>query len=359
MRITTVLGARPQFIKAAPVSHALKELGHSEFMIHTGQHYDYGMSQVFFEELNLPQPEINLGVGSGSHAFQTGCMLVEIEKILLDQKPDFVLVYGDTNSTLAGALAAVKIHVPVAHIEAGLRSYNRCMPEEHNRILADHCADLLFCPTQTAVGNLKTEGIVKNVHWVGDTMYDSVLMYTQLAQERSDILKRLALSPGSYSLVTVHRAYNTDDPDNLGSIVKALCDSEDQFVFPIHPRTRKQLISFGLMDRLSENKNMIMCDPLGYLDMLQLQQNARLILTDSGGMQKEAYFLGVPCITLRPETEWVETVQAGWNVIVSANSDLIRSLINEYDPSCLSRPMTFGDGKAGRKIVEIVSGFST
>ncbi|HEC35942.1 MAG TPA: UDP-N-acetylglucosamine 2-epimerase (non-hydrolyzing), partial [Anaerolineae bacterium] len=283
MKIASIVGARPQFIKAAPVSEALREAGHHEFLIHTGQHYDYGMSRVFFEELGIAEPDVNLGVGSGPHGWQTGQMLMRIEKVLLDKKPDWVLVYGDTNSTLAGALAACKLHIPLAHVEAGLRSFNREMPEEHNRVLTDHCSDLLFCPTQTAVDNLAREGITQGVHLVGDTMYDAVLQFAEIARQRSTILQDLGLRPKGYLLATVHRPYNTDDPDRLRGILEAFAEIGEMVIFPVHPRTRQRMAEFGLSNPQSTIGNLQFLEPVGYLDMLVLEQNARLILTDSGG----------------------------------------------------------------------------
>ncbi len=352
MNILTVVGARPQFIKAAPVSKALHIAGHGEYMVHTGQHYDHAMSQIFFDELGILQPDINLGVGSGSHGQQTGKMLMQLEEVIQEQTPDWVLVYGDTNSTLAAALAAVKLHVPVAHVEAGLRSFNREMPEEHNRVLTDHCSNLLFCPTQTAVDNLAREGISQGVHWVGDTMYDAVLQFTEIAKRGSTILADLGLEPKKYLLATVHRPYNTDNPENLKSILRALADTDETVVFPVHPRTRARLDNLGIIDASSPVDNLIMLDPVGYLDMLMLEHNARMILTDSGGIQKEAYFFGVPCVTLRPETEWVETVRTGWNIVVGADPDAISSSVSStWWPS--SEPeQIFGDGASGKRIVD-------
>lgn len=353
MRIVTVLGARPQFIKAAPVSKALQDAGHTEVLVHTGQHYDDTMSAVFFRELNLPEPAYNLGVGSGPHGWQTGQMLARIEEVLLAERPDWVLVYGDTNSTLAGALAAVKLHIPVAHVEAGLRSFNRTMPEEHNRVLTDHCADLLFCPTQTAVDNLAREGITQGVHLVGDTMYDAVLQFGALARERSTILDDLGLTPKGYLLATVHRPYNTDDPERLRTILEAFVELGEPVVFPVHPRTRQRLEALNV--QTLERSNVRLIEPVGYLDMLMLEQHARLILTDSGGMQKEAYFFAVPCVTLRPETEWEETVRSGWNMLVEADSRRIWDAVeNTAWPEGRPAPL-FGDGSAARQIVQIMT----
>jgi UDP-N-acetylglucosamine 2-epimerase len=353
MKVVTIVGARPQFIKAAPVSKALREAGHTEFILHTGQHYDYGMSQVFFDELGLPAANVNLDVRSGSHGKQTGQMLIGIEEVLIKEKPDWVLVFGDTNSTLAGALAAVKLHIPLAHVEAGLRSYNREMPEEHNRVLTDHCADLLFCPTKTAVGNLAKEGLTKGVYEVGDPMYDAVLMFSEKAKQRSTILHDLGLKKGGYLLATIHRAYNTDDPQTLKAIFSALNSINEIMVFPIHPRTRQKIQDYGLLNDAAAVNNLRLIDPVSYLDMLILEQNARLILTDSGGVQKEAYFFGIPCLTLRPETEWVETVQSGWNILVGADVEKIVLLSQTFMPP-VSHPAFYGNGQAVTQIIRIL-----
>jgi UDP-N-acetylglucosamine 2-epimerase len=353
MKILSIVGARPQFIKAAPVSHALRKR-HQEVLVHTGQHYDAGMSAVFFEELAIPEPDVNLGIGSGSHGQQTGRMLEAIETVLLAEQPDWVLVYGDTNSTLAGALAAVKLHVPVAHVEAGLRSFNRAMPEEHNRVLTDHCADLLFCPTRTAVELLAREGVARGVHHVGDVMVDALRSHIARAQERSTILQTMGLAPKAYLLATIHRPYNTDVPENLRSIFGAFAEicarTGDSIVLPLHPRTRAVLSELGW--RLPDGVRAI--EPVGYLDMLALEQSARLVLTDSGGIQKEAYCMAVPCITLRPETEWVETVQAGWNVVVHADqAAIVHAALERAWPTSTPSPV-FGDGHAADRIVSLL-----
>ncbi len=350
MKVVTVVGARPQFIKAAPVSSTLRAAGHQEVLIHTGQHYDHAMSRIFFEELGIPEPDANLGVGSGSHGAQTAQMLVGIEQVLQTEQPDWLIVYGDTNTTLAGALAACKLHIPVAHVEAGLRSFNRAMPEEHNRVLVDHCADLLLCPTATAVAHLARESITQGVHLVGDTMYDAVLRFGVVARERSRILDSLDLAPGSYLLATVHRAYNTDDAETLGTLMDVLEGLEQPVIFPVHPRTRERL---GRLNGRAANQspNLRLIEPVGYLDMLVLEQNARMILTDSGGMQKEAFFFGVPCVTLRPETEWTETVEAGWNVVAGTDEVAIRRAVLETAWPTSSPPKLFGDGSAATRIV--------
>ncbi|MDN7025472.1 UDP-N-acetylglucosamine 2-epimerase (non-hydrolyzing) [Methanoculleus sp. FWC-SCC1] len=352
MKIVSVVGARPQFIKCAPVSRELRRR-HEEVLVHTGQHYDHGMSDVFFEELSIPKPDYNLHIGSGNQGQQTGAMLAAIEDVLLKEKPDWVLVYGDTNSTLAGALAAAKLHIPVAHVEAGLRSFDRAMPEEINRVLTDHVSDLLFCPTETAVKNLAAEGITRGVHHVGDVMLDALLYNRTIAEERSQILATLDLTEKGYLVATVHRQSNTDDPRALGSIVDAFTALDEPLVLPLHPRTAKYLREYNLYDRLAAAPHVRIVEPLGYLDMLQLLAGARLVLTDSGGVQKEAYMLEVPCVTLRENTEWVETVEDGWNVLVGTDTAAITDAIRGFAPSGKQRA-AFGDGGASRRITEIV-----
>jgi UDP-N-acetylglucosamine 2-epimerase len=351
MRILSVVGARPQFIKAAPLSRTIRS-AHQEILLHTGQHYDYLLSRVFFEELGLPQPDYNLGVGSGSHGRQTARMLVGIERVILEEKPDLVLVYGDTNSTLAGALAAAKLQIPVAHVEAGLRSFDSTMPEEINRVLTDRLSSLLFCPTPTAVRNLKAEGIEQGVHLVGDVMVDALREGLRLTSRRPSALKRLGLRPRSYLLATIHRAGNTDDLRNLASLMEALNSLEEPVVFPVHPRTRRALRALAWKPR----PGLYLLRPLPYLDHLILEKNARLILTDSGGMQKEAYVLGTPCLTLRRETEWVETVEAGWNILVGTDPEAIRAAVRDFRPSG-PRPPLFGRGRACARIVKILGRF--
>lgn len=355
MKIVTIVGARPQFIKAAPVSQMIRERGMTEFLIHTGQHYDQNMSGIFFKEMGIPEPDVNIGIGSGTHGRQTGDMLIQIEEILIKIKPDKVLVYGDTNSTLAGALAACKLGIPIAHVESGLRSFNRDMPEEHNRVVADHCADTLFCPTKTAVDNLSREGIYQGVHLVGDTMYDAVLQFIKLGEGKSRILKTLSLKSKEYFLATVHRPYNTDTPENLSNIVRAFQELELPVIFPVHPRTRMKMGELGIGSSLKLNNNKLkLIEPIGYLDMLVLEKNAHMILTDSGGIQKEAYFFKVPCITLRPETEWIETVGSGWNVLTGSDKNKIidaskrRSCSTETDN-------IFGNGNAASNIFKILA----
>jgi UDP-GlcNAc3NAcA epimerase len=345
-KICTIVGARPQFVKAGLVSRALAGRC-SEVMVHTGQHYDYEMSEVFFKELGLRQPQYNLNVGSGGHGAQTGKMLQKIEAVLSSEKPDYTLVYGDTNSTLAGALASVKLGIPVAHVEAGLRSFNRQMPEEINRILTDRISALLFCPTATAVKNLKKEGISDAVYNVGDVMYDLALFYGCRADSQSRILAELGLVPGRYSLLTIHRAGNTDNKLNLLRILGALALSSDKIVFPAHPRTRKALSGANIPG------NIKMIPPVGYLDMVELEKNAAKILTDSGGVQKEAYFFQVPCITLREETEWVETLTGGWNVLVGSDPAKIGKALAARR-KLPQQKSYFGRGDAHKRIVEIL-----
>lgn len=355
IKIVTIVGTRPQFIKAAAVSRAIRNefSGEvSEVLVHTGQHYDENMSKVFFEELEIPQPKYNLEISGGQHGAMTGRMLEAVENVLLEEKPDWALIYGDTNSTLAGALAASKLHIPVAHVEAGLRSFNMRMPEEINRILSDRVSTLLFCPTDTAVKNLAAEGLRKGVSNVGDVMYDVSLHYREVARERSQILQELQLKEGSYVLATCHRAENTDDPVRLLGIVDALSAIAQQMpvVFPLHPRTRKLLSEQGGLDRL-QKVNVV--EPLAFLDMIRLEQSAYAIVTDSGGVQKEAYFFGVPCLTARDETEWVETVNAGWNCLVGADAGRILAAFE-----ALQRPGThpdlYGDGQAAKLIVKLL-----
>lgn len=355
MKIATVVGARPQFIKAAPVSRALRQK-HQEILIHTGQHYDPNMSDIFFRELHIPRPDYNLGVGSGRHGAQTGAILQTVEDVLLKEKPEALLVYGDTNSTLAGALAAAKLHLPVFHVEAGLRSFNRNMPEEINRVLTDHISRLLLCPTQTAIDNLAAEGITHGVYLTGDVMYDAFCYNRRLAQEfshdKGSILEKLGLSSQGYILCTIHRAENTDDPRRLEGILEALARVSQTVVLPLHPRTQKIMDEQGLTQLLTGSRVLVL-DPVGYLDMIALEAEAQKILTDSGGVQKEAYFAGVPCITLRDETEWVETVGAGWNVLVGADSQAILKAVEEFKPPS-ERPQIFGNGDAAGQFLSIL-----
>ena len=349
LRITSIVGARPQFIKAAALSREIRK-SHTEFLIHTGQHYDYQMSGVFFDGLEIPPPDVNLGIGSGLHGAQTGAMLEAIERVLVKEQPDYLIVYGDTNSTVAGALAAAKLRIPLVHVEAGLRSFNRAMPEEINRVVADHVSDILFCPSMVAVGNLANEGILKNVHVVGDVMLD-VLNWAQRRLEAtpSSILNSLGLSQAGYVLATLHRSENTDNLPRLSGILSALNNLNEVVVFPVHPRTKKAIASAGL----TVAANVRLIDPVSYLDMVALMKGARLITTDSGGLQKEAYWLQRPCITMRNETEWVETVDQGWNLLVGADQGLIESAVKSGTPKSPWRPL-YGDGAASQKCVELL-----
>lgn len=351
LKIASIVGARPQFIKCAQLSRLLRQR-HQEVLIHTGQHYDQDLSEIFFDQLEIPKPDYHLDVGSGTHGEQTGRMLERVEEVLLQENPQVVLVYGDTNTTLAGALAAAKLWIPVVHVEAGLRSFNQRMPEEINRVLTDRLSALLVCPTETAVENLKKEGIDQGVHNTGDVMYDALLYNANRAEKISKISARLGIQPGSYYLVTIHRAHNTDDPENLRKILTGLEQLDLPAVFPIHPRTRKALRK--LKRKLHSSIPFLhLIDPVSYLDMLLLEKNARKILTDSGGVQKEAYFLGVPCITLRDETEWVETLQGGWNSLVGTDPQAIGLALGK-DPPQGSRPEAFGDGHAAEKIAALL-----
>lgn len=348
MKIISIVGARPEFIQAAPVSRAVRQR-HTEVLIHTGQHYDYKMSQTFFDELGIPAPDYNLEVGSGSHGKQTAEMLVRMEEVLLKEKPDLVVVRGDTNSTLAGALAAAKLNLPTAHIEAGERSYDRRMPEEINRLVADVLANVYFCASQTATKRLAAEGITKNVHWTGDVMLDAMLYNRPIAERNSQILAQLNLLPSSYALVTIHRAANTDEAQRLCNLVAALNGAPETVVFPVHPRTRAALERVGA----EFEPHVRLIEPLGYFDMVTLEANARLIATDSGGVQREAYFLGKPCLTLRDETEWTETVTAGWNVLTGNEPETIGHLWRTFAPPT-EKPTIFGNGTAGEQIAKVL-----
>jgi len=385
MNILSIVGARPQFIKLAPLVQTLKncEGKHRHVIVHTGQHYDFNMSKIFFKSLGIPNPHYHLNSGSGRHGAQTGKMLNKIERVLIKEAPDWIIVFGDTNTTLAGALAASKLHMPIAHIEAGLRSYNKKMPEEINRILTDHCSTVLFCPTEHAVENLKMENFSNIAHNgqlindpasqdsypdnnslvvnVGDIMYDSLLLCLDTAEKKSSILKKLALKPKEYCLATVHRAENTDDETKLRSILDALAEAGKNIpiIFPIHPRTRKKVKA--LKNFSSHPAQLRFIDPVDYLDMLILEKNAQKILTDSGGMQKEAYFLNVPCITLRNETEWTETIECGGNILVGTEKKSILNSINGSSGAQqmdLKNKLFFGDGKTAAKIISILQKLS-
>lgn len=351
MKIISIVGARPEFIQAAPVSQAIRQK-HQEILIHTGQHYDYIMSQAFFDELDIPTPDYNLGVGSGSHAQQTAQIMQRLEEVLLQEQPDLMLVRGDTNSTLAGALTASKLAIPIAHIEAGERSYDRRMPEEINRCLTDCLANLHFCVSGAAVERLAREGIVESVHCVGDVMLDALQQNRSVAHEKSTIMAELGLKAKSYSLATIHRAANTDNPAHLTGIAQALQQVQETVVFPAHPRTKAALNNLGIA--LENTPHVKLIDPVSYFDMMVLAENARLIATDSGGLQREAYFLGIPCLTLRAETEWIETVNVGWNKLVGADTTKILLAWKQFSPQ-QTKPAIFGDGKAGQKIARVIN----
>jgi len=358
-KIVTVLGARPQFIKASMISKLIKGTYKDKFkevIIHTGQHFDPNMSEVFFDELDLPRPKINLGISGGSHSSMTAAMLISIEQVMLEQKPDWILIYGDTNSTLAGALVAAKMGIPLAHVEAGLRSFNNDMPEEINRIISDRVSQLLFCPTNTAKNNLNAEGITCGVHNVGDVMLDVSLNYREIAKRKSMILKDLNLKPHEFILATCHRAENTDDTHNLYAILSALSElaKNMNIVLPLHPRT-KQAINKNNFSQLLNN--ITVCEPLSFLDMINLEQNAKLIITDSGGVQKEAFFFQIPCLTIRDETEWVETVELGCNSIIGANYEKIISYSQKlFSSDCFPKTLLnpYGDGDAANKIISFL-----
>jgi UDP-N-acetylglucosamine 2-epimerase (non-hydrolysing)/UDP-GlcNAc3NAcA epimerase len=356
MRIVTVIGNRPQFVKAAAVSRPLRER-HEELIVHTGQHYDDELSRVFFEELGVPAPARQLGIGDGSATSQTWRMLQALEPVLDELQAELLLVYGDTNSTLAGALAASQRHLPVAHVEAGMRSFDRSMPEELNRVLTDHASDLLLCSTETAVANLEREGVAGEVRLVGDAMADVTLAFAPVAERRSRALEEHDLAPDGYVLVTAHRAGNVDDPARLLKLVELLEALPTPAVFPLHPRTRARLASAELLDRLGRAPGLRLVPPLGYLDFLTLTRNARAVLTDSGGVQKEAYLLGTPCITLRDTTEWVETVETGWNVLVDLDAEsALRAL--ERPPPGGERPELYGGGRAGQRIADAIGAYT-
>jgi len=357
MKIVTIIGARPQFIKSAIVSHNFAQASSiKEIVIHTGQHFDSNMSDIFFLELGITNPKYNLGIGGGLHGAMTGAQLAGIEDILIKESPHLVLVYGDTNSTLAGALAASKLHIPVAHVEAGLRSFNRKMPEEINRVVTDHISDILFAPTDTAVSHLKNEGVPKEkIYQVGDVMFDAALFYGKQAEATSNILIQLGLRSKSYILTTVHRAENTDNLSRLKNIILALAEASQSLpvIWPLHPRTRQLISKHNLEGLLKKNVHLI--DPVGYLDMVMLEQNAAVIATDSGGVQKEAFFYRVPCVTLRDETEWVELVDAKWNTLVPPlDADVISQSIVKAIGTQGNSIAPYGDGASTKRISEII-----
>ncbi len=358
MKIITIIGARPQFIKAAEFSESLNARGHREILVHTGQHYDYLMSKVFFDELNISEPDYHLEVGSALPAAQIGAILVKLEAILSAEKPDVVLVYGDTNSTLAAALAAVKGGIPLAHIESGERNFRPDMsivhpstiPEESNRVVTDHLSQANFCASERAVENLKIEGVVRNVIWSGDIMLDSFNKSSEIAQRRSGILEKLGLHHKEYILATVHRAINTDDPKRLKGIVTALLNLGERVVFPVHPRTRNMLAAINLKETIARSENVMMLDPVGYFDMLRLEMNSRLIITDSGGVTREAFFAGVPAVIVDDTTAWIDLVLAGWSSLAGAETEKIITAVKELKQPSIKHPL-LGEGKTSAIIV--------
>lgn len=349
-KVVSIIGARPQFVKASVMSRAFQNAAVEEALLDTGQHYDTNMAKIFFEEMSIPKPKYNLKVGSGTHANQTADSLTGIEEVLLIEKPDIIVVYGDTNATIAGALAAAKLHIKIAHIEAGLRSFNRKMPEEINRIVTDTLSDLLFVPTQVAVDNLSREGISKGVYLVGDVMVDALQVFTELAERKSDVLTRLNLHAEEFGLMTIHRPSNADHDDRLSEILSRVGESELQVVFPVHPRSRPRVEK--LISNLSSG-NIQITDPVGYLDMMLLEKYAKIIITDSGGVQKESYLHKTHCLTIRSETEWVETVQDGWNLLLGDRLDEIPKYMRSF-PAPSGWSPHYGDGKSSKKIVDLI-----
>jgi UDP-GlcNAc3NAcA epimerase len=366
IKISTIVGARPQFVKAAVVSLAIIEHNRSgsdieivEEIVHTGQHYDESMSEIFFNQLGIPEPTANLQVGSGTHGKQTGMMLDRLEELYLQDPPDIVLNYGDTNSTLASAIVASKMHIPIAHIESGLRSFNRKMPEEINRVVTDHLAEWLFCPTQHAIDNLAKEGVTENVIHCGDVMFDAARIFGELSDQQSTIMADLGLSKNGFFLTTCHRAENTDSEECLRGIFAALSEVGSELcpvLLPLHPRTKKQLEAFGMYEGAMQDDSLKIVPPISFLDMVALEKNAKLILTDSGGVQKEAYFHGVPCVTLRTETEWIELVEAGWNVIAGSDQtkivDAVRMMLQQFEKNRPPVAELYGDGFSANQIVK-------
>ncbi|HYI36557.1 MAG TPA: UDP-N-acetylglucosamine 2-epimerase (non-hydrolyzing) [Thermoleophilaceae bacterium] len=352
----TVIGNRPQFVKAAAVSRLLREV-HEEVLVHTGQHYDDDLSRVFFDELGVPAPDRQLGAGGGSNTAQTARILGLLEGVIAEEQPDLLMVYGDTNSTLAAALAAAQAHVPIAHVEAGMRSFDRAMPEELNRVLCDHASDLLLCSTQTAMDNLEREHAPGKRHLVGDVMADVSLSFEPIARERSRAIEEHGLEPGAYVLATAHRAGNVDDPERLERLVALLEAVPGTCVLPLHPRTGARLEEFGLRARLDAAPDVRLLPPLGYLDFMRLAMDATAVLTDSGGVQKEAYLLGVRCVTMRETTEWVETVEAGWNTLVGLDRDAALAALAAPVPEG-ERPELYGGGRAAARIVDVLSAYT-
>ena len=370
-KLLSIVGVRPQFVKAAMLCSSIERWNAGcasedrvqHLLLNTGQHYDFEMAEIFFRQLPLPRPDFHLNVGSGTHGAQTGAMLQKIEEVLLRERPDYLIVYGDTNSTLAGVLAGVKLHIPVAHVESGLRSFNRRMPEEINRIAADHVSDLLLCPTLSAVQQLRDEGIAENIFFTGDVMLDAVRAFAPIAASHSDVMEQLRVAPGQFVLVTIHRAENTDSLERLEELVETLCRLARPTIFAVHPRLRMKLQQDPSLQHLRHDlesaSHLHMVPPLAYLDMLALEANARFILTDSGGVQKEAYFVSTPCITLRDETEWTETLHDSWNTIAGTSPDLILPLAETlWEQECASLPKprlsAFGDGKASDRILDLL-----
>jgi UDP-GlcNAc3NAcA epimerase len=353
LRVVTVIGNRPQFVKAAAVSRRLRA-GHDELLVHTGQHHDDELSTIFVEELGVPRPERELGIHGGTNTEQTARMLAALGPMLAEERPDVVLVYGDTNSTLAGGLAAAQARVPVAHVEAGMRSFDRAMPEELNRVLTDHLSDLLLCPSETAVENLEREHVAGRVELVGDVMVDVALLFQPRALADDGPLERAGVAPGEYALATAHRAGNVDDPARLRRLVDLLLALPLPVVLPLHPRTRARLETAGWLGELEDAPGVRLQPPLGYVEFTALLARARAVLTDSGGVQKEAYLAGVPCVTLRDTTEWVETVQAGWNVLVDLDAEAALAALDRRPPP--ERPELYGDGQAGARVVAALAG---
>ena len=354
MRVMSVVGNRPQFVKAAPLSRALRRAG-TETLVHSGQHYDPDLADLFFDELGIPEPDHALGVGPGSPLRQTAAMLPALEDLMRAERPDVVLVYGDTTTTLAGALAAAKTGVPLAHVESGLRSFDRTMPEEQNRVVTDHLSDVLFCPTAAAVANLAREGLTEGVHRVGDVMFDAALMFADAARRRPGPAA-LGLAPGGYVLMTVHRAAATDTPEALDALVRVLHAVEEPAVFPVHPRTRAALERGGRWAHAEAAPHVRLLPPVGYLDFTALLLEARVVVTDSGGVQKEAFFHGVPCVTLRDATEWVETVDGGWNTLTGMDPARVRAALAAARAPEGPRPDWYGDGRAAERIAEVLAG---
>lgn len=350
MKIISVVGARPQFIKLAFLSKELRK-NFEEIIVHTGQHYDVEMSKVFFEQLEIPEPDYNLGIKEEDELDQITKMIEKIKEVMIKEKPNLVILYGDTNSTLAAALSASRLGIKCAHVEAGPRMFDKKVPEEMNRIIADNASELLFCPSQDSVSNLKKEGFEKGVHFTGDIMIDVLMKNSEIADEKSDILDKLNLTKGNYILATIHRQVNTNSKENLSNIFNSLMESNEEIVLPLHPRTKKYLVKYGLFD--SVNSKLKIIEPVKYLDMIKLQKNAKKIITDSGGIQKEAYILKVPCITLDSTTGWPETAEDGWNLLVGADKDKILDVIKNFKPSAPQKNH-FGDGNSANKMVDLI-----